>query len=244
MADKKQLTILNSLSMFVPCFNEAKNLPFVLDQAIEVLPKVAKKFEIIVVDDGSTDETSQVVKEYQKNNTSIRLATHGQNKGYGAAVRTGIESSNYDWIFYTDGDGQFDINELIKIVAVCKEGTAVLGYRKKRVEGLKRVMMAKLYKLYIDLLFRVHVKDIDCAFKLFKAEDVKNLDLFSNGAFISAEILYKLKKKKISFKQLPVKHYPRKHGVSSGASLKVIVVGLWEPLKLYLKMKLGWQLEL
>lgn len=242
MADKKQLTTPNSLSMFIPCFNEAKNLPFVLDQAIKVLPKVARTFEIIVVDDGSNDKTHQVVKEYQKKNNTIKLATHQHNKGYGAAVRTGIKNSKYDWIFYTDGDGQFDINELVKLVAVCKEGTTVLGYRQKRVEGFKRILMAKLYKLYIDALFRVHVKDIDCAFKLFEAADLKKLDLFSNGAFISAEILYKLKKKKVKFKQLPVTHYPRKHGSASGASLKVILIGLWEPLKLYLRMKMGWQL--
>ncbi len=233
---------LSSLSMFVPCFNEAKNLPHVLDQALEVLPQVATEFEIIVVDDGSSDQTSQVAREYQKKTKVVKLVTHQQNKGYGAAVRTGIEHSSYDWIFYTDGDGQFDLVELKKLIPLRREGFAVLGYRKKRVEGFKRVIMAKMYKLYIDLLFRVHVKDIDCAFKLFKSSDLKKLNLFSNGAFISAEILYRLKKNKIKFQQIPVSHYHRKHGEASGASLKVILIGLWEPLRLYLRMKMGWQL--
>ncbi len=242
MSKKIESKPLRSLSMFVPCFNEAKNLPHVLDQALEVLTQVATEFEIIVVDDGSCDNTKAVAEAYQRQTKVVRVVSHQQNKGYGAAVRTGIEHSKYDWIFYTDGDGQFDLAELKKLIPLRKEGSAVLGYRKKRVEGLKRVMMAKMYKLYIDLLFRVHVKDIDCAFKLFKSEDLKSVELFSNGAFISAEILYKLKKNKIKFIQVPVSHYHRKHGEASGASLKVILIGLWEPLKLYLRMKTGWQL--
>ena len=239
MSANNSTTSLPSLSVFFPCYNEAESLPLVLNQALQVLPQLAKKFEIIVVDDGSSDQTRQTAQAYVNKHSVIKVVSHSQNLGYGAAVRTGIKTAKYDWLFYTDGDGQFNLRELKQAIALWREGVAVLGYRKERAEGARRAILARLYKLYIDLLFRVHVKDIDCAFKLFKTEDVQQLALHSNGAFISAEILYKLKKHQVVFKQLAVNHYPRRFGSSTGASFKVILVGLWEPLKLYLRMKFG-----
>lgn len=239
MSVKRKTAFLPSLSVFFPCYNEAESLPLVLDQALQVLPQLAKQFEIIVVDDGSSDQTRQTAQEYAARYSVIRVVSHSENLGYGAAVRTGITSAKFSWLFYTDGDGQFNLDELKKAITLWREGTAVLGYRKERAEGARRVILARLYKLYIDLLFRVHVKDIDCAFKLFKTEDLQQLALYSNGAFISAEILYKLKKSQVLFKQLAVNHYPRRFGSPTGASLRVIAVGLWEPLKLYLRMKFG-----
>jgi glycosyltransferase involved in cell wall biosynthesis len=242
MAVTKQLFKLPSLSVFYPCFNEQENLPLVVSQALEILPLVAKKFEIIVVNDGSTDQTKQVAQKLAVNHKVIRVVSHQQNRGYGASVRTGFKSSKYDWIFYTDGDGQFNLEELKVFVKYVQDYQIIVGYRQKRAEGFKRILFARLYKFYIDCLFRVHIKDIDCAFKLIKAELIKDLDLFSNGAFISAELLYKLKKKRIKVKQLPVTHYDRVYGKSTGASMKVITIGLWEPLKLYLKMKFNLNL--
>lgn len=239
MSNKK----LSSLSVFFPCYNEEENLPVILNQALLVLPKVAKKYEIIVVNDGSSDDTKKVAQKFASQFPNIKVISHQTNKGYGAAIRTGINESANEWIFFTDGDGQFDLNELDFFVENKDKFMAILGYRRSRAEGLRRALFAKLYKLYIDLLFRVHVKDIDCAFKLIKAEELKQLSLFSSGAFISSEILYKLKKKHIKFKQLPVNHYSRKFGSSTGANLRVIVIGLWEPLKLYLRMKFGLKLK-
>lgn len=232
-------TPISSISVFFPCYNEGLSLSNLVTESMELLPKLAKKFEVIVVDDGSFDQTKQIVSSLQRRYSQLRIVSHAHNQGYGAAIRTGIKAARYDWIFFTDGDGQFSLSELSRFVTWADEYRAVLGFRKQRVEGAKRLAMAKLYKYYIDALFRVHVKDIDCAFKLFSAKMLKSLPLRSNGAFISAEILYRLKKKKIQFKQLPVEHLPRRHGKSTGANLKVIVLGLWEPLKLYLKMKTG-----
>jgi len=234
---------LSSLSVFFPCYNEEENLPVVLNQALLVLPKVAKKFEIIVVNDGSSDDTKKVAQKFASQFSSIKVVSHQINKGYGAAIRTGVYNSVNDWIFFTDGDGQFDLNELESFVENKGKYNVVLGYRRSRAEGVRRALFAKLYKLYIDLLFRVHVKDIDCAFKLFRAEELKQLSLFSSGAFISSEILYRLKKSHVKFKQLPVNHYSRKFGSSTGANFRVIVIGLWEPLKLYLRMKFGLKLK-
>lgn len=228
---------LASLSVFFPCFNEEQNVPIMVQQALSVLPQLTDQFEIIIVNDGSRDKTKQTAERLAQQHPQLRVVSHQQNRGYGASLRTGFKASRYDWIFYTDGDAQFDLQELEKFTAQAKNYQAILGYRQQRAEGFKRLLFAQLYKLYIDLLFRVHVKDIDCAFKLIKSDLIKDLDLFSNGAFISAELLYKLKKKKVRFKELPVDHYPRQHGRSTGANLKVILLGLREPLKLYLRMK-------
>jgi glycosyltransferase involved in cell wall biosynthesis len=228
---------LPSLSIFFPCFNEEKNVPIMVNQALKILPEVAEKFEIIVVNDGSSDQTRPVAEKLATQYPQVKLVNHQQNQGYGATVRTGFDSCQYDWIFFTDGDAQFDLQELIDFTVYAQDYQAILGYRRQRADGFKRALFAKLYKFYIDALFRVHVKDIDCAFKLIKADLIKDLEFFSNGAFISSELLYKLKKKKVQFKQLPVNHYQRRHGKSTGANLRVIAIGLLEPLKLYLKMK-------
>ena len=233
---------LSSLSIFFPCFNEEKNVPIMINQALKILPELAKKFEIIVINDGSTDQTRLVTERLAKQYSQVKLVNHQQNQGYGATVRTGFSACQYDWIFFTDGDAQFDLKELKSFVAHTQNYQVILGFRKQRADGFKRALFAKMYKFYIDILFRVYVKDVDCAFKLIKADVIKDLEFLSNGAFISSELLYKLKKKKVQFKQLPVNHYQRQHGKSTGANLRVIAIGLLEPLKLYLKMKFNFNI--
>jgi glycosyltransferase involved in cell wall biosynthesis len=229
---------LNSLSVFFPVYNEEKNLSILIKQALEIIPTVAKKFELIIINDGSQDKSLEVAKKLAQKHPEIKIVSHPVNLGYGAALRSGINAANYEWIFFTDSDLQFDLKQIVDFIPYTKTDQVIIGYRKKRAEGFHRSLNATIFKIYIDLLFRLHVKDIDCAFKLLKADLVKNLRLESSGAFTTSEILYKLKKKRIKFKQLPVDHFPRKYGNSTGANLKVIVKGVWEALALYLKIKL------
>jgi glycosyltransferase involved in cell wall biosynthesis len=242
MAINNSFPKLASLSVFFPCYNEEKNVPIMVEQAARFLPTIAEKFEIIVVNDGSTDQTAAVTKNLQKKYPQLRLVSHKDNLGYGASLRTGFNACRYDWIFYTDGDAQFDMTELTKFIPYTQEYEVILGYRQNRAEGWSRVLNAKLFKLYIDVLFRVGVKDIDCAFKLMRADLIQNLDLFSTGAFICAEYLYKLKKQGVRFKQLPVKHLPRRYGQPTGARPDVIIKALLDAMRLYLKMKFGLNL--
>lgn len=229
---------LSSLSVFFPCFNEEKNIPLFLKEAMRVLPEIAKKYEVIIINDGSSDTTQQVAERWQeKYPKQIRIVNHDQNKGYGSSLQTGFHEAKYDWIFFTDGDYQFRLKELKSFVPFSKEYDVIIGYRKQRVEGFMRSNNARMYKLFIDILFRLHVKDIDCAFKLIKRSAYEKIFLESTGAFISAELLYKLKKKHFAFKQIPVDHYPRKYGNPTGANLKVILKACVESLRLYLHMK-------
>jgi len=230
---------LSELSVFFPCFNEQENVPFFINEALAVLPKVAKKFEIIVLNDGSVDGTKKVAQEFVKSHKNVRLISHKKNRGYGATLKTGFKTAQYKWVFFTDGDLQFSLKEVTLLVEHAEDFEAVIGYRKKRADSDDRVRNASLYKYFVDILFRLHVKDIDCAFKLFKTEVINSMKLEADGAFISAEILYKLKKKKVAFKQVPVSHFPRKFGQPTGANLKVILKACLEILKFYLKLKLG-----
>jgi glycosyltransferase involved in cell wall biosynthesis len=230
---------LTSLTAFFPCYNEVANVPLFVAEAIKELPKFAQKFEIIVVDDGSKDGTSAVAKALSKQHPEVRLVSHVKNLGYGAAVRSGIKAAKMEWVFFTDGDLQFRLKELVEFVRAAENQDVVIGYRKHRADGGMRAFNAGLFKRYIDLLFRLHVRDIDCAFKLFKTSIVQSLKLESNGAFLSSELLYKLKKKGVHFSQLPVDHLPRKFGKPTGNNPKVIVKAGFDALKLYLHLK--WQ---
>lgn len=228
---------LKSLSVFFPVFNEESNLEVLVDQALRIVPTLAKKYELLIINDGSTDDSLKIARDISKKHKEVKVFVHEKNIGYGEVLKTGIKKSQYEWIFWTDSDLQFDLAELANFVKETNKNEAIIGYRKKRVEGLKRLMNASLFKLYINLLFRLHVRDIDCAFKLFRADLLKKLKLSSGSAFTSAEILYRLKKKGVKFKEIAVNHYPRLYGQATGANLKVIVKACYEALITYLNIK-------
>ena len=215
--------MLLSLSLFYPCYNEEKNVESAIINALEILPKVANTYEIIIVNDGSCDRTKKLAENIAVAHKEVKIINHLQNKGYGAALKTGFANSQYEWVFFTDGDLQFDLNQIEEFLPFTNAYQVIIGYRPHRAEGEVRALNARLFRLFVDALFSLHVKDIDCAFKLIKNEAVKKISLESNGAMISAELLYKLKKIGYKFKQLPVKHYPRKHGKPTGSNLKVII---------------------
>lgn len=228
---------LTSLSVFFPCFNEEKNIPHMVETSLAFLPQIAKKFEIIIIDDGSQDRTQAVTKALMENHSELKLISHPKNLGYGASIQSGLKHSRYDWIFFTDGDAQFDISQLSHFIPHASKYSVIIGYRRNRAEGQLRAFNARLFKLFVDLLFRLHVKDIDCAFKLIKSEALHDLPLISSGAMISTELLYRLKKKGFRFKQLGVDHYPRRHGQPTGNNPRVILKAGFEAIKLYLHMK-------
>jgi glycosyltransferase involved in cell wall biosynthesis len=228
---------LKSLSVFFPVYNEEANLEVLVKQALRVIPLLAHKYEILIINDGSTDDSLKISEKLVSGNKFLKVISHEFNNGYGEVLKTGIKKSQYEWIFWTDSDLQFDLSELANFVKESDKYEAIIGYRKKRVEGFKRHLNASLFGLYINLLFRVNVRDIDCAFKLFKTNLLKELRLSSGSAFTSAEILYRLKKKSVKFKEIAVTHYPRLYGQATGAKFRVIVKACYEALLTYLQIK-------
>jgi len=226
-----------SISIFFPAFNEEKNIGDTVSAAIRVASALFEDFEVIVVDDGSSDGTPEIIDSLARSNARIKAVHHPVNMGYGAAVRTGFDNASKELVFYTDGDGQFDISEIKLLLPLINEADLVIGYRIKRSDPFHRWLFAKLWGTFIAILFNLWVKDTDCAFKLIKRNVVQSIDLKSNGAFISAELLIKAKKKGLKIKQVGVHHFPRKGGRPTGANIKVIFKAFYELFKLWSDLK-------
>jgi len=225
------------ISIFFPAFNEEKNIQTTVSAALSIASSTFDDFEIIIVDDGSSDKTPEMIDSLARSNARVKAVHHPVNMGYGAAVRTGFAKASKELVFYTDGDGQFDISEIKLLLPLIKEADLVIGYRIKRSDPFHRWLFAKLWGTFIAVLFNMWVKDTDCAFKLIKRKVIESLDLKSNGAFISAELLIKAKKKGFKIRQVGVHHYPRKEGKQTGANIKVILKAFYELFKLWRELR-------
>jgi len=218
------------LSVVVPCFNEEGNIAPVVVQAAEVGRRLAGELEIIVVDDGSTDDTARVLATLQESVPELRIVAHPRNRGYGAAVRSGLDRAAMDYVFLTDGDGQFDLEELSAAVELLSEHDVVAGYRRHRRDGWLRQVWGRAWTILVNQLFGLHVRDVNCAFKLVPQSLLRGSDLRSDGALISAELLFEARRAALSLGQCAVTHYPRRTGRQSGASIRVIATAFAELL--------------
>lgn len=223
---------LPSLSIFVPAFNEEGNIYACLKSLIEIADQITDTYEILVIDDGSTDQTKTIAENMQAKNSNIRVISHESNQGYGSALATGIKNCRYKYIFFTDADLQFDLSGLHSFLPHTSSYDAIIGYRYNRQDPLIRILNAKGWNLLVRLFFQLRVKDINCAFKLFKKDAIQKIDILSKGAMASAEILIKLRRNDISILELPVKHKPRKWGSATGAKLSVIMLAINELIQI------------
>jgi glycosyltransferase involved in cell wall biosynthesis len=228
---------MNSISVFFPAYNEGKNIRKTIEKAQDVLRGICPVFEIIVVDDGSRDDTADIVRDIMIKNPEVRLVQHSVNQGYGQALQSGIEASKYEYIFFSDADLQFDIGELHKFVEFIPEYDAVIGYRKKRRDRFIRILNARMWNIANFLAFGLRARDIDCAFKLIKSSILKKISLHSKGALISSEMLLKLSDAGAKIKELPVTHYPRNFGTPTGGNIGVIFKAFIEMGKLYFELR-------
>lgn len=221
------------LSLFLPAYNEAGNIEATVSKADKVLRKVATKYEILVVNDGSRDDTGKIVKAMMKTNPNIRLIEHNPNRGYGGAFKSGLYGSKYALVSFIDSDGQFDYSEVDKLLAHINNYDLVIGYRLKRQDNFLRNLNAFIWKLWMWFLFGLWVKDIDCAFKVIKKDVIDKIKLDTESALTSAEFLIKVKHQGYKLKEVGVHHYPRLAGSSTGANIKVIVRAFKESFKLW-----------
>lgn len=235
------MALVKSLSVFFPAYNEEINIKQTVEKAARILPYIARQWEILVIDDGSTDQTPGIVKSLITNEKRIRLISHCPNRGYGAALKIGLNSSLYDLIAFTDADGQFDFSEITKFLET-KEKTGadlVIGYYLSRKVSFYRILGSKLlWEPIIFLLFGLRVRDIDCGFKLIDKKVVDKIrDLESErGPFISSELLIKAKKAGFQIQEVGVHHYPRQAGRATGSNFKVILYGFRDLFKLWWKI--------
>src|SRR3989304_3215259 len=211
-----------SISVFLPAYNEEANIEKAVKEAKNALERIFDDFEIIVINDGSTDRTGQISDQLAKSDPVIQVVCHPKNLGYGVALKSGFKKSSKDLVFFTDADLQYDFRELKKFLENISDFDAVIGYRRRR-ESIFRAFNALGWRTLIGNLFGTHFRDIDCAFKLFRRSSLRDLNLGSAGAAVSAELLVKLTLKGYKIKELPVNFRRRIFGQATGGNIKVIL---------------------
>lgn len=221
-----------SLSVIFPAFNEEANIKRTVESARAILPQIAEQWEIIVVDDGSKDATRNICDDLIELYPEVRAIHHSQNRGYGAALKSGILGAQFGLIFFTDSDGQFDLLELESLIRWSKDYDMVIGYRGKRQDPPHRLLNAFGWNMLVRMVLGVKVRDIDCAFKLFRREVFDRIQIRSVGAMVNTEILAQATSLGMSMREIRVSHYPRKFGTPSGANLRVIAKAFRELVRL------------
>ena len=228
---------LSELSVVLPCYNEEGNVERVVNNCLKIIPKFAKDFEIIVVNDGSKDKTGEIADKLAAKNKKVVVVHHPKNRGYGAALRSGFYKASKEWVFYTDGDGQFDLNDLAEILPLLDKYDIVSGYRKKRRDPFIRKVNAFLWTSLVRLLFGIPLRDVDCAFKIYPRKMFQQMELYSEGALIDTEVLAKAKLLRYRIGETGVNHLPRVAGKQTGAKLSVIIKAFKELFKLRMRIK-------
>jgi glycosyltransferase involved in cell wall biosynthesis len=206
---------LRSITAFFPAFNDAATIPSMVISALRTLQTVTEDYEVVVVNDGSQDHTGEMLEELRRLYPQVRIVTHLQNRGYGAALRSGFGAAQKEWIFYTDGDAQYDPRELVDLVAaVTPETDVVNGYKIERSDPLHRIIIGRLYHHIVRILFGFRLRDVDCDYRLMKRIIFDNVELRSTSGTICLEMVKKLQDFGYRFVEVPVHHYHRAHGKS------------------------------
>ncbi|HEX8338378.1 MAG TPA: glycosyltransferase family 2 protein [Pyrinomonadaceae bacterium] len=227
----------HSISVFFPAYNDEASIAGLVAEALAVLPSLAADFEVIVVDDGSTDGTAAVLDGLALSDPRVRVVHHDVNRGYGAALRTGFASATKELVFYTDGDGQYDVRELALLRPLLQDGVDIVnGYKIQRADGWQRKAVGAAYNRLAHLLFSIPIRDVDCDFRLVRRRAVERVELVSSSGSICVELVHKLHRAGCVFAEAPVRHLPRAHGRSQFFTLGRVGRTALELLSLWLRV--------
>jgi glycosyltransferase involved in cell wall biosynthesis len=233
---------LPSLTFFFPAYNEAANVEAVIREGLAKLPRFCDDLELIVIDDGSRDATGEIADRVAAEDPRVRVIHHRPNRGYGGAVRSGLTAATREYVFFSDGDLQFDLDDIARLIPHVASADVVVGYREKRADPPKRLFIAWVYNLLIRILFAAPFRDVDCAFKLFRRQVFDRVPLASvssNGAFFSPELLLVLRASGVRIAQVGVRHFPRRAEEEKGATLRVVLRAMRDLLLLRLRLLRG-----
>ena len=223
---------LPGLTIVLPCFNEAPNVAQAINEASRAAAVNADKHQVVVVDDGSTDGTARIAETVAESLHNVRVVRHDQNRGYGAALTSGLRAADMPWVLLTDADLQFDLAQLERFVPLAVDADLVLGWRIDRQDPLHRRVNAAAWNRLVRRAFDLRVRDVDCAFKLVRREVIEDLPLTSSGAMISTELLVRAQAAGARICELGVQHRPRVAGEQSGANPRVVLRALGELVRL------------
>ncbi len=230
-----------SLSVFFPAYNDALSLPSLIATAFSVLEECVEEYEIVVINDGSQDNTGEVLAALQgKHGTRLRVVTHKTNRGYGGALRSGFEASRLDYVFYTDGDGQYDPGELRLLLKVASPSVGLVnGYKLRRHDPWHRVVIGRVYNAVARGLFRIRIRDIDCDFRLIHRDLLTDIGLTSTSGTVCVELVRKLELTGCGVAEVGVHHYPRLYGQSQFFRVRSLLSTFAQLAELYLRLVLS-----
>jgi glycosyltransferase involved in cell wall biosynthesis len=237
LADRPGAARLPGLTVVLPCFNEAPNVARAITEATWAAVWNADEHQVIVVDDGSTDGTAQIAANVALNVPNVRVIEHDRNRGYGAALVSGLRAARTPWVLLTDSDLQFDLGQLADFIPLTQEADLVAGWRLDRQDPLHRRVNAAAWNWLVRRTFDVPVRDVDCAFKLIRRDVVDGISLTSSGAMISTELLVRAQANGARIRELGVEHRPRVAGEQSGASPRVVLRAFQELRQLRHELK-------
>ena len=232
-----------SLSVFFPAYNEQDNIGQLTEITVNVLEEIGGEYEVIIVNDGSSDKTGKAAEELARRYPRVQVIHHEKNLGYGAALKTGFASAKNDYIFYTDGDYQFDIRELKKFVALVGLSDLVVGFRIRKRYTVYRNVTSFAYNLVLQILFYLQYRDVDCAFKLVPKSFIDKIDIESVRFFVDAELLIKAQQLGYSVTEVGVNHYLRETGLTT-VKARTILDTIKEMIWFYLRMRAQGRLRM
>lgn len=227
-----------SLSVFFPAYNDAPSLPVLIHKTFAVLERHVEDYEVIVVNDGSHDNTGEVLEQLRREFASrMRVVTHPENRGYGGALRTGFESATREFVFYTDGDSQYDVEELPRLLELAGPATGLVnGYKLERHDPAHRIWIGKIYNLCARLMFRIRIRDIDCDYRLIRRALLEKLHLTSTSGTVCVELVRKLELSGCEVKEIGVHHYPRLYGRSQFFRVRSLATTFYELVRLWIRL--------
>ena len=227
-----------TVSVFFPAFNDAPSIGPLVEAAFEVLAARASDYEVIAVNDGSSDNTGEVLAALAvRYSPRMIVVTHETNRGYGGALRSGFETATKELVFYTDGDGQYDVRELHKLLDLMTPGTGLVnGYKLERNDPQHRIVIGRIYNAFARTLFRIRIRDVDCDFRLVRRQLLEELRLTSTSGTICVELVRKLELSGCRVVETGVHHYPRLHGASQFFRLQSLLKTLAQLIRLYFQL--------
>lgn len=237
MARKPPVKKKLSISVFFPCYNDAGSIGLLVRDAHQILKRITDNFEILVVDDGSRDESRRLLQILAEEFPRLRVILHKKNRGYGGALKSGFLNAKKEWVFYTDGDGQYDVKEITRLIdKISSRVDIIQGYKIKRSDPYYRVVIGRTYHSFSKMMFGLKIRDVDCDFRLIRRDAINSIELTYNSGVICVEMIKKLQDRGYRFVEVGVSHFPRLYGHSQFFNYKRIIKTLVEMTKLFVDL--------